>query len=453
MTLSRTIGPRTVAPKRTFRALLSMECLEARTMPTVDVLSVFNGINFSQSSCACQPPDPMAAAGPDHIVQVVNTAVAVYDKSTGGQLFLQPLKAFFAPAGAAKNVFDPLVTYDEMAGRFVVSILEADPVNRQTWFNIAVSNTSNPLDGFRDMHRIETTEMTPEGIKLGSDYPSADRRPRRSGHPCRALALKKASFAGHTPAKRPSLTVTPSFVPRLHIIGTFSAASGKVCALIVARSGSGFSSGTPERSQAAATRSGMQQHHAAGPVTAAAVSPQRPRHLGQLRMAGLRAEIDEALLKRGVGAVARIAPHLAVGLLRLLVGRSQQGAVVLLRQRLPVQVVGAGQPRLARSLAATVLMHDHAAQRLHALWDPDRVVDRIDQLARLRRSLVAHAVVRRVGRRKDIIRRLLRGRSRRRQESGRQNEHGAYGEIQRQTKVSHSQKPRRWRTTSSCSGP
>ena len=82
---------------------------------------------------------------------------------------------------------------------------------------------------------------------------------------------------------------------------------------------------------------------------------------------------------------------------------------MLLRQRLPVQVVSARQTRLARSLAATVLMHDHAAQRLHTRRNPDGVVDRIDKFARLRRSLVAHAVVRRIGRREDIIRRLLCG--------------------------------------------
>ena len=45
--------------------------------------------------------------------------------------------------------------------------------------------------------------------------------------PLARTSVKKASLAGHTPAKRPSLTVTPSFVPRLHITGTFSAASGK----------------------------------------------------------------------------------------------------------------------------------------------------------------------------------------------------------------------------------
>src|SRR5262245_33985030 len=151
----------------------------------------------------------------------------------------------------------------------------------------------------------------------------------------------------------------------------------------------------------------MQQHHAACPVAATTVPPQGPRHLGQLGMPRLRPEVGEALLKRRVGAVARVAPHLAVVLLRLLVRRGQERAFVLPRQRLPVQVVRAGQPRLARALAATVLVDDDPAQGLHTLGNPDRVIDREDQFTRLRGSLIAHPVVGWFGRREDIIRRLL----------------------------------------------
>src|SRR5262249_47275482 len=69
-------------------------------------------------------------------------------------------------------------------------------------------------------------------------------------------AVQNTSLAGHTPAAPLSLAVTPSFVPRLHISGTLSAASGNLCALIPLRVGSSLRSSTPERSQAAATRSG-----------------------------------------------------------------------------------------------------------------------------------------------------------------------------------------------------
>ncbi|QJW94590.1 hypothetical protein FTUN_2111 [Frigoriglobus tundricola] len=152
---------------------------------------------------------------------------------------------------------------------------------------------------------------------------------------------------------------------------------------------------------------GVQHHHPAGPVPAAAVPPQRPGHLCQFGVARLRAEIGERLLERRVGAVPRVAPHLAVGLLRLLVGRGEERATVFLRQRLPVQVVRAGEARPARPLAAPVLVDDHPAERLHARGNPDRVVRPEDQFSRFVGRLVTHAVVRRFGGREDVVGRLL----------------------------------------------
>ena len=73
------------------------------------------------------------------------------------------------------------------------------------------------------------------------------------------------------------------------------------------------------------------------------------------------AEIDERSIKRAARPVARVAPHLAIGLLRLLIDRCQQSTVVLPRQRLPVQIERTGQTRFARAFTATVLMHDDTA--------------------------------------------------------------------------------------------
>jgi hypothetical protein len=77
----------------------------------------------------------------------------------------------------------------------------------------------------------------------------------------------------------------------------------------------------PQPSRGDAVR--VQHHHAAGPVAAAAVTPQRPRRLRQFGVARLGAEISEALLEGRVGAVPRIAPHLTVGFIGLLVGGRQ----------------------------------------------------------------------------------------------------------------------------------
>src|SRR5262245_8769036 len=152
----------------------------------------------------------------------------------------------------------------------------------------------------------------------------------------------------------------------------------------------------------------MQQHHAASPVTTATVSPKRPRNFGQFWMSRLRTKIDQTLLKRVARPISRIAPQLAVSLFRLFVRRRKQCAVILLRERLPMQVVCASQTGLARPLAATVLMYDYAPQSLGRPGNPDCVIDRKGKLAGLSGSLVPHSVIRWIGWRKDVIGRLLR---------------------------------------------
>ena len=124
-------------------------------------------------------------------------------------------------------------------------------------------------------------------------------------------------------------------------------------------------------------------------------------------MPALRTQVGQRFLKRHIGAIARITPQLAIGLVRLLIRRRQQGAVVFARERLPMQIERARQTGLARALAAAVLVNDEAAQRFYAGRNPHREVRGKDQLAGLGRSLAAHAIIGRIGRRKNIVGWLL----------------------------------------------
>src|SRR5438552_379282 len=67
----------------------------------------------------------------------------------------------------------------------------------------------------------------------------------------------------------------------------------------------------------------------------------------------------------------------------------------------------AGQSGLARSVAAAVLVNDDAAQRLHPWRHPHRVVDGKHQFTGIGGSFVAHPIVGRISRRKDIVGRPL----------------------------------------------
>ena len=85
------------------------------------------------------PPDPELAAGPNHLIAVVNVAFEIYD--TNGTSLVGPttLASFFSSVPACIGVFDPNVNYDEDADRFIMGI-DADGGD----YCIAVSQTGDP---------------------------------------------------------------------------------------------------------------------------------------------------------------------------------------------------------------------------------------------------------------------------------------------------------------------
>lgn len=150
-----------------------------RTLPVgqavdVDRVSHAGGTGFvGIAQTEWSPPDPSIAVGPDHIVEVVNAAIAFYEKDSGAQIFSTHLgtpgsPGFFEPVGANSNfVFDPKCFYDHKAERFVVVALEHN--SNDSWIDIAVSDDSDP-NGIWYKYR------TPSIIQVGSstywvDYP------------------------------------------------------------------------------------------------------------------------------------------------------------------------------------------------------------------------------------------------------------------------------------------
>ena len=90
------------------------------------------------------PPDTMGAAGPAHLVSLLNTDWGVFDKA-GKRLASVSLESFWASLGAAADFpFDPKILYDQHSGRFVAMSLDCT-VATHSWILIAVSSTSDPL--------------------------------------------------------------------------------------------------------------------------------------------------------------------------------------------------------------------------------------------------------------------------------------------------------------------
>lgn len=114
--------------------------------PELDLAAAGPDFGFlSFQTTPWQPPDPDLAVGPEHIVTVVNMEIKVHLKD-GTEVFHQLLEDFFRPVGANNFVFDPVAVYDRFSDRFVIATAEHN--GSLDILNIAVTQTSNPLDGW-----------------------------------------------------------------------------------------------------------------------------------------------------------------------------------------------------------------------------------------------------------------------------------------------------------------
>ncbi len=139
-------------------APLAEEQAAAKPTPRAAVIaSGFLGMDFNDTP-GYVPPDTHAATGPNHIVETVNTTVAFFNRTTGANIFQQDLSVFFGPVGASTNLTDPVVAYDELAGRFFIGVLDFGPAVTIARLLYAVSNSSDPTGGFTEMHSIDVDE-------------------------------------------------------------------------------------------------------------------------------------------------------------------------------------------------------------------------------------------------------------------------------------------------------
>ncbi len=97
------------------------------------------------------PPDTNADVGPNHIVQTVNTALAVYDKA-GNELVapvaINTLWAGFGGLCESTNRGDPIVLYDSQADRWLISQFAFPAGFTDNRNCIAISQTGDPTGAY-----------------------------------------------------------------------------------------------------------------------------------------------------------------------------------------------------------------------------------------------------------------------------------------------------------------
>lgn len=157
----------------------AFESLEVRRLLAVSVLNNsgqgYAGLSFNQSG-GYVPPDTNGAAGPSAYVETVNQSVALYgSKGTGAGAVTDSLSHFFFATGGLNRTdsgsgqSDPVVTYDEQIGRFIIGDQDVDFSTHASSFDLAVSKTNNPTTLSASdwtFYKIDTTETG-----FDADYP------------------------------------------------------------------------------------------------------------------------------------------------------------------------------------------------------------------------------------------------------------------------------------------
>ena len=91
------------------------------------------------------PPDTIHAVGPTHILEAVNSGFAIYTKlGTEVQGYTTFDSFVNKPSGWQGFLYDPRVVYDWDHDKFVMLILGKDEPNLESYFWLAVSQTSDP---------------------------------------------------------------------------------------------------------------------------------------------------------------------------------------------------------------------------------------------------------------------------------------------------------------------
>jgi hypothetical protein len=193
--------------------------------PLANFEGISNQDNVNIVGGRVNPPDPVGAVGPNHYVEMVNLAFAVYDKS--GNVLLAPtnigaLWAGFAVDDCTDPSGDPIVVYDQLSNRWILSQFTTRGLSSTTepFYNcVAISQTGDPTGAYyryafttgvnfpdypkyglwTDTYVITTREFGPFG-EYGIGVYALEKKQMLKGLPARAVGY---FLDGNNPAILP----------------------------------------------------------------------------------------------------------------------------------------------------------------------------------------------------------------------------------------------------------
>ena len=148
----------------------------AKIIPLANFEGISNQDNFNIFGFRVNPPDPVGDVGPNHYVEMVNLAFAVYDKQ--GSLLLGPLAIGdlwqdFAVEDCTDPSGDPIVIYDQLVNRWILTQFTTrglDDPDLPFYDCVAVSKTPDPTGPYY-RYAFITQPDTVDGGYFFPDYP------------------------------------------------------------------------------------------------------------------------------------------------------------------------------------------------------------------------------------------------------------------------------------------
>ena len=120
------------------------------------------------SSCGCLPPDTNGEVGATQYVQMVNSDFAVYSKTGQALRDATPIDALWSGTTsecAAHNDGDPVVVYDQFAGRWILSQFIAQPAGGESYAECIAVSTTGDATGTYYLYEFDW------GADMFLDYP------------------------------------------------------------------------------------------------------------------------------------------------------------------------------------------------------------------------------------------------------------------------------------------
>src|ERR1041385_4816354 len=128
----------------------------------------FAGMNFNDT-LGFVPPDTHAATSATHIVETVNTTIAIYNRTTGAAVgHPTNTTALFRPLAAADDLTDPIVAYDELLQRFFIGVIDFGANETVSHLLYAVSDDSAPTGVSSFSHKYSIAVEEPANVCGGT---------------------------------------------------------------------------------------------------------------------------------------------------------------------------------------------------------------------------------------------------------------------------------------------